>query len=53
MNKELLEIAKQATAEGWDAFKIMAVMLDYQKEVDAKLVSALGHEDIADKIRNQ
>jgi len=53
MNKEFLELAKRATEEGWDAFRIMAEMIAFQKEVDAKIAENNNALEIADKIRIQ
>lgn len=51
--KEYIELAKRATEEGWDAFRIMAEFMALQKEVDAKLAELLGHPEIAEAIRQQ
>lgn len=51
--RELIELAKKATEEGWDAYKIMAEFCSAQKEIDAKLVEALGYPEIAEAIRKQ
>ena len=53
MKKEFIEVAKRAIEEGWDAFKIMAEFTSLQKEIDAKLLEELGHQELADKIRLQ
>jgi len=53
MNQRFLELAKQATDEKWDAFRIMAEMIAYQKELDAKIAEDNGSLDIAEKIRQQ
>lgn len=53
MNKDILEVAKRATEEQWDAFKIMAEFMSIQKETDAKIAEINGSDDIATKIRNQ
>ena len=53
MNKELLNLAKQATEEEWDAFRIMAEMIALQKEVDAKICEQQGNVELATIIRNQ
>jgi len=53
MNKEFLELAKRATEESWDAYRIMAEMIAFQKEVDAKIAEREGNNDLADKIRIQ
>jgi hypothetical protein len=51
MNREFLELAKKATEEGWDAFRIMAEMIAFQKEIDAKIAENAGSESIANLIR--
>jgi hypothetical protein len=53
MDRELLELAQQATTEEWDAFRIMATMIDYQKEKDALIAETNGASSIAEKIRLQ
>ena len=53
MNKEFLELAKRATEELWDAYRIMAEMINFQKEADAKIAEQNGAIDIAEKIRTQ
>lgn len=53
MNKHFLDLAKLAVEENWDSFKIMSEMIALQKEVDAKLLEVLGHDDLAEKIRQQ
>lgn len=53
MNKQMLELAKKATEENWDAFKIMAEFCSLQKEIDAKIAEINGSVDIAEKIRMQ
>lgn len=53
MNREALEMAKKATEENWDAYKIMAEFIAYQKEADAKLAEQMGSEEIASMIRLQ
>jgi len=53
MNKEFLELAKRATEEGWDAFRIMAEMIALQKEIDAKLCESHGDNVMAERIRTQ
>lgn len=49
----MLELAKKATDEGWDAFKIMAAFCDLQKEIDAKIAEDHGYPEAAEKIRTQ
>lgn len=51
--KEYIELAKKATEEHWDAFKIMAEFMSLQKEQDAKIAELLGNSEIASAIRNQ
>jgi len=53
MDRELLQLAQQATDESWDAFRIMAAMIDYQKEKDATIAETNGASSIAEKIRIQ
>ena len=53
MNKEFLELAKRATEEGWDAFRIMAEMIAFQKEADAKIAENNNALEVANKIRIQ
>lgn len=53
MNKEFLDLAKMATEEKWDAFRIMAEMIALQKEVDARICEQNNNEDLANKIRTQ
>jgi len=53
MNKQFLDIAKQAIDEQWDAFKIMAEMIALQKEEDAKICEDLGNSALANAIRTQ
>lgn len=53
MNKQFLDIAKQAMEEQWDAFKIMAEMIALQKEIDAKICENLGFSNLAESIRTQ
>ena len=53
MNKEYIELAKKATDEKWDAFRIMAEFMALQKESDAKLVELMGYPEIAETIRQQ
>ncbi len=53
MNREFLELAKRATEEGWDAFRIMAEMIAFQKELDAKIAEDNGATEVAEKIRLQ
>ena len=53
MNKEFLELAKRATEESWDAFRIMAEMIAFQKEVDAKIAENNNALEVANKIRIQ
>ena len=53
MDKTLLELPKQATEQGWDAFKIMSEMITYQKEKDADIVSNAGFIEAAELIRIQ
>lgn len=52
MNRESLELAQKATAEGWDAFKIMAEFCAFQKEQDAKIAETMEAHNVADAIRN-
>jgi hypothetical protein len=51
--KEYIELAKRATDEAWDAYRIMAEFMALQKEIDAKLADQLGQPDIATAIRQQ
>jgi len=53
MNKQFLELAKQAVDEQWDAFKIMAEMIALQKEIDAKICEDQGNIALAQIIRLQ
>ncbi len=53
MMKEYIELAKKASEEQWDAFKIMAEFMSLQKEQDAKIAEMLGATDIATAIRTQ
>jgi hypothetical protein len=53
MNRESLELAKKATEEGWDAYKIMAEFIALQKETDAKIAEEMGNDEIARVIRIQ
>lgn len=53
MNREALELAKRATEEGWDAFKIMAEFCAFQKEQDARVAENNDAQHIADLIRLQ
>lgn len=53
MNKKFLEIAKQATEEQWDSFRIMAEMIALQKETDAKICEDFGGPEFAERIRTQ
>ena len=53
MNRQMLELAKRATEENWDAFKIMAEFCALQKEQDAVIAELNGSIDIANKIRMQ
>lgn len=53
MDKHLLELAKLATHEGWDAFRIMSEMIAYQKEKDAEIATTAGYSDVAELIRIQ
>jgi hypothetical protein len=51
--KELLELAKKAEDEKWDAYRIMAEFMALQKETDAKIAEQQGAIEIAQFIRNQ
>lgn len=51
MNKEMLELAKKSSEEGWDAYRIMAVFSDLQKQKDALVAEAAGSPEIAELIR--
>ena len=53
MDKTLLELAKQATEQGWDAFRIMSEMIAYQKEKDAEIANTAGQLEVAELIRIQ
>ena len=53
MNKDYINLAKQAVEENWDAYAIMAQFMSLQKEQDAKLAELLGSPEIADAIRTQ
>lgn len=53
MQREFIDIAKQAVDEEWDAFKIMAEFTNIQKETDAKLCELNGYQDMAELIRQQ
>lgn len=53
MNKQFLDLAKQAVDEKWDTFKIMAEMIALQKEIDAKLCEDNNLPEMAEKIRLQ
>ena len=53
MNKEFLELAKRATEESWDAYRIMAEMIVFQKEIDAKIAENNNALEVANKIRTQ
>lgn len=49
--REYIELAKKATDEKWDAYRIMAEFMALQKELDAKIAEQLGAPDIATAIR--
>lgn len=51
--KEYIALAKKATEEGWDAYRIMAEFMALQKELDAKIAEENGSIEIAEKIRQQ
>lgn len=51
MNKEMLELAKKSSEEGWDAYRIMSVFSDLQKQKDALVAEAAGSPEIAELIR--
>ncbi len=51
--REYIELAKKATEEKWDAYRIMAEFMALQKDADAKIAEQMGAVEVANAIRQQ
>ena len=51
--KEYIELARRATEDKWDAYRIMAEFMALQRELDAKKAESMGSPEIAEAIRQQ
>lgn len=51
--REYIELAKKATEEKWDAYRIMAEFMALQKDADAKIAEQMGAAEVANAIRQQ
>lgn len=50
--RELIELVKKAQEESADYYRLAAIIMDAQKEADAKVAETMGATSVASAIRN-